>query len=612
MMAMFSTTFLRRLLTAGLLLLTVSLAAQEFVNPFYTPPQAVTGFGYISLDKISTTHNFSPMGSDSLNVGVSTYAYEDFNSPGTTTILGPTLVWQYQDNLTLDVLNRLDEPSGIYFQGVNAVAHQIGGVQNTIAPDGLTEYSFKIENKPTTLWYHPLVPGETAEQVQRGFGGMIIVEDQNVDATLSFWHDVFPTNYGVDDIPVIVQTKKFRRNEAGVIEIQADQGYNADYTYLVNGSVDPVLNVGADMIRLRFLNADAKFAFNLGVTSDLAGQNTQDLQLIAVDGGYTTQSRTKSEVLVGAGETFEVLIDLRGLEGQTFYLFNRVSAMPDGVIGNSTTTSGYATDRALMKIEVGPSTTISPIIGFPLNIYFDPDRPSQTEVSNTRMKVLRQDPLPAGNIYNVDSVQLDTNDVIDIVMQDSVEVWTIDNTTDIAHPWHLHGFKFWVTEIMENGTPLDLFDYPEITDGPQTSVFIRPGWTLSYITRFNDFGTQVSKDSSYLFQSGNLQHFDKGMAGQFVVWNGEESPSSLNNPNTTPRDMELFPNPTAGTLHLKGNSAKASILHVLDINGRLLREIRLAPFQGSTELNVSGLPAGTLVLDWRSAEGRAVRRVTLH
>ncbi|MEM9836630.1 MAG: multicopper oxidase domain-containing protein, partial [Bacteroidota bacterium] len=184
----------------------------------------------------------------------------------------------------------------------------------------------------------------------------------------------------------------------------------------------------------------------------------------------------------------------------------------------------------------------------------------------------------------------------------------IKNESNRAHPWHIHDIHFWVTEIKEDGEPLSPGDYPEIFDGPKDNVLVMPDWELSYIATFDDYGTGIRFDSSYMYHCHILPHEDQGMMGQFVVWNGDPL-TSTDNPTNITRDMKVFPNPSSGDAYLEGSSTETSIIYVFNAAGSLIRTLQLPPFDGVMQLELSGLQKGMLILDWRSEEGRAVKRL---
>jgi blue copper oxidase len=78
-----------------------------------------------------------------------------------------------------------------------------GGPRQVIEPGGSWTAQFTINQNAATLWYHPHPLGKTGEQVYRGLAGLFIIED-DISRRLSI-----PKTYGVDDIPLIIQDKRF-------------------------------------------------------------------------------------------------------------------------------------------------------------------------------------------------------------------------------------------------------------------------------------------------------------------------------------------------------------------------------------------------------------------
>ena len=74
-----------------------------------------------------------------------------------------------------------------------------------------------------------------------------------------------PSTYGIDDLPIVLQDKRFGRN--GEVVYQPDMmdimhGFQGD-TLLVNGVIAPVASVPAGFVRLRLLNAANARNFDL-------------------------------------------------------------------------------------------------------------------------------------------------------------------------------------------------------------------------------------------------------------------------------------------------------------------------------------------------------------
>ena len=94
-----------------------------------------------------------------------------------------------------------------------------------------------------------------------------------------------PATYGMDDLPIVLQDKRFGRN--GEVVYQPDMmdimhGFQGD-TLIVNGVVGPVASVPAGFVRLRLLNAANARNFDLRFT------DRRPFFVIASDGGYLSQ-----------------------------------------------------------------------------------------------------------------------------------------------------------------------------------------------------------------------------------------------------------------------------------------------------------------------------------
>lgn len=592
------------------------LTAQEFVNAVQIPPLIQQDDYHLNV--IETAHNFDPNGTSSLNSMIPTFAFEDANNPGSTTILGPTLTWSYLHDLTPKVTNYLSEVTTCHWHGAHVPQFADGGPHQRIMPDQEWTPYFKVLDKSATMWYHPHAMDLTYRHVQMGLSGMILVEDpiDNLDdPILSELHDILPNEYEVNDFPLIFQTKKFVQDTtSGDWSILANTGFKDGYEYMVNGIIDPYIELPAGMVRLRLLNGDGKFSFNFKFEN--ANGSEFPAHMIATDAGYMDRSYQLDGVLMAPGERTEWLLDLRGLPpGFEIFIKNEVTTIGDGIIGNAKTTNNYAQDRNLLKIIVGSdSGPQSPIISFPINL-LPLENPPLSSVTNERVKTFRQDSFLVDGkmhfLFNIDSVLMDMMVVNDVVNLGATEVWTIENDTKIAHPWHIHDIHFWVIEIEdEKGDLLDPNDFPTLFKGPKDNVLVEPGWKLSYITTFDDFGTEIKFDSSYMFHCHILPHEDRGMMGQFVVWNGFGDPSSVEDQSNTPL-MRIYPNPSNDYFIIEGASQKSSNLFIMDISGQIVQTLRLPRFDGFLKINSVELPNGLHLLKWQTEEGFITSKIMI-
>ncbi len=132
-----------------------------------------------------------------------------------------------------------------------------------------------------------------------GLAGLVLIEDEESGRLL------LPKQWGIDDVPVIVQDKKF--TAAGEIDYQLDVmsaavGWFGD-TLLTNGALYPEHAAPRGWLRLRLLNGCNARSLNFA-TSD-----KRPLYVVASDGGLLAEPVKVDELPVLMGERFEVLVD---------------------------------------------------------------------------------------------------------------------------------------------------------------------------------------------------------------------------------------------------------------------------------------------------------------
>jgi FtsP/CotA-like multicopper oxidase with cupredoxin domain len=174
------------------------------------------------------THTFTAGGSPSDTAG--------YNGD----LLGPTLEWVQGDNISISVTNDLAADSTTHWHGAHVSPANDGGPHQMITAGGGTWLpAFEVLNVAATMWYHPHLHEDTANQVRSGLSGFIIVRD-DVEAALDL-----PREYGVDDLPLVLQDKQLDDN--GVLQTTPDRGN----TMTVNGAAETFREVPGQMVRLR-------------------------------------------------------------------------------------------------------------------------------------------------------------------------------------------------------------------------------------------------------------------------------------------------------------------------------------------------------------------------
>jgi FtsP/CotA-like multicopper oxidase with cupredoxin domain len=353
-----------------------------------------------------------------------------------------------------------------------------------IAPGKTWTPGWRIDQPAATLWYHPHLRGETKEHVYRGIAGMFILDAPAADAL------DLPDTYGVDDIPVIVQDKRFSDDGAlsdgqGIISPIGQLGD----TILVNGTADPHFEVETSRVRLRLLNASVARTYAFG----FADGRTFDL--IATEGGLLDAPRELGRIQLSPGERAEIVVAFEPGEDAVLRSFK-----PDlGSIGFPNEHFVGADDRFdILELRAGDKlaeTPPLPAMLVPAAEVLDADdaeRVRHFELSGSR---------------SINGRGMDMERIDQVVPVDQTEVWEVENSAGIPHSLHVHDTRFEVAEFA--GEPP-----PPALSGLKDTILLPPGETARLVTRFTDY---TDDEMPYMFHCHLLEHEDRGMMGQFVV-----------------------------------------------------------------------------------------------
>ncbi len=597
----------------------------NFINPLPIPPLIDANADVIELEMRAATHKFNPaIPSDSLNGGpsqpdgITTFCYNQAGD-STMTLLGPTLLWHTGGNAHIRVTNLLPQPTTTHWHGAEVASMFDGGPHQHIMINETWDIDFPVLDYAGTLWYHPHYHNATVQQVQMGLSGMIIVEDS--DDPLQ---NVLPHTYGVDDIPVII----------GDMGLQTRPNLNAPFILdtlkgkrpfnLVNGVNSPYVEVPAHVIRFRILNGSTRKGIKFGFSETYSGPTLLNFNLIGTDGGYTITPQVMSNLMNGPGARDQVVIDLGGYApGDVVYLRNLKSSLPAYVVGSplaapngggKDSTSG----EAFLQLRIVADSNFpgyTPITSFtPFVTTWEPGLQDTSNISRRRHKKLVFTAGTGGgpNMFTIDGTSFDEEILNDTVCVNTKEIWTIENTTTVAHPFHIHKIQFRILDIDSMGTMIDLATRG--LNGPKDDVLVLPNWKLRFMGSFDDYPSPIEAHNGYMYHCHILPHEDAiggGMMHQFVVT--DESPclgSGLNEIDNGVA-MRLYPNPSSGELFLQGVSMKPSTLRFMDLTGKILKEQAIPAFEGNVEINTDGVPKGMLLVEWQTTEGTVSRKWAL-
>ncbi|MCB0036483.1 MAG: multicopper oxidase domain-containing protein [Anaerolineales bacterium] len=399
--------------------------------------------------------------------------------------LGPTIRVQRGDEVIFNVTNQLNRPTTVHWHGLHVPAVMDGTPHQPIMAGGTWQSSYTIKNEAATMWYHPHPHMETGRQVYQGLAGMYIIDDDNPAA------QNLPHNYGVDDIPIILQDRLF--DQAGQMVYEPNDSVMYGDTLLVNGTYNPFVNVEAKLIRLRLLNGSNGRIYNLGLS------NNRPFVQIASDGGLLERPLNMRRLLLAPGERAEIVIDLS--DGRDVLL----QSFPPDDLPTLLAMLYYGAGSGrfdVLRLNIQPAVTPSSPLPQQLNTI---DRFSRTEIDHVRQFDLgAANPLTDLNINGRLMNMMQINEVVHI---NDVERWQIRNLTGRPHPFHIHDTQFLVLD-RDGRLP------PPNERGWKDTVLIHPGETVNLVMQFTEYADPTVP---YMYHCHILEHEDAGMMGQFVV-----------------------------------------------------------------------------------------------
>ncbi|MBZ5525057.1 MAG: multicopper oxidase domain-containing protein [Acidobacteriia bacterium] len=196
----------------------------------------------------------------------------------------------------------------------------LAGFNSDHAPNG------DINESLSTLWYHDHRVDFTSQNTYKGLFGFYCLFNQfdtGNDST-GFRLPSFPNH----DIPLAFADKVFDPITGQLVfDLFNLDGILGD-KFLVNGVIQPFLNVEPRRYRFRMLDTGPSRFYEFFLTGNVGGvgsATTNPFYLIGTDGNLIPNPVQVQSVRIGPAERVDVIIDFRKFAGKTLYLENRLN-----------------------------------------------------------------------------------------------------------------------------------------------------------------------------------------------------------------------------------------------------------------------------------------------
>jgi len=391
--------------------------------------------------------------------------------------LGPVIRVNRGDNVKINVKNSLNEPTTVHWHGLEVIGEMDGGPHQVIVPNTTWEPYFTIDQHAATLWYHPHLLHKTGEQVYKGLAGLLYIEDENSKKL-----DI-PKDYGVNDIPLVIQDKRFTDNGNIPYDLSMSDlmnGFLGD-TVLINGAINPELDLKNEVVRLRLLNGSNARSYNFNFSDN------RKFYQIASDGGFLEESVEMNVVSLAPGERAEILLDL-----SDYNVGDRVSFRDD--------------NYDLMNIKITEES--NKVIKIPKELVKVEDY-NRDEIIRSRVFVMSG----MGPMVTINGKQMSMDRIDERLKLGELEEWVVINDSSgmggmrmmnsTPHPFHVHGVQFRIIEKNARTPPAN-------ERGWKDTVMVKDGEEVRILVRFK-------KKGLFMYHCHILEHEDSGMMGQFLV-----------------------------------------------------------------------------------------------
>ncbi len=380
---------------------------------------------------------------------------------------GPTIIASSGDTATINLVNGLSQETITHWHGMIVNGLNDGHPKFAIPPGATYPYNFTINQRATMNWYHPHPHMLTNEQIAMGLAGAFIVRD-NVDTGLGG----LGLPFGNYEVPLVVRDASF--DNANNMVFRSTGGD----TPMVNGTLNPVLNVDTARYRFRILSAGQNRIFRLALS------NGAPFTLIGNDGGLLETSVSLTQIDLAVAERADIIIDFRGYP-----------------VGTSIMLKDLRTGWDLLEFRVTRTVTDTGTIPTALSTITPLSNPVRTrDFKFEGMSKIN------GQVFDINRIDFQ-------VPFGDTELWRFTTKGAAPHPVHIHGASFQIQS--RTGGRNQLFPWES---GWKDTVLLDDGETIEILIRFDHFRS-VGGDYKglYLIHCHRLEHEDNGMMSSFEV-----------------------------------------------------------------------------------------------
>ncbi|MGH6625076.1 MAG: multicopper oxidase family protein [Burkholderiaceae bacterium] len=396
----------------------------------------------------------------------------------------------------------------------------LAGFASTHAPNG------DINESLGTLWYHDHRVSFTAQNFYKGLAGFYLLFNQydTGDETTGFRLPGVrdPADFYANvqyDIPLILGDRLYHESTGLMFyDLFEKDGIVGD-KFLVNGKIQPYLNVKPRRYRFRILDGGPSRFYQLFLTDKVANTSIPFWQ-IANDGNLLPRPIKVTSTVISVAERMDIVIDFRPWAGKTLYLENRLfqddGRGPEENIDVPGSLVAPGVGNFILQFRVDTGAVVDNSVDFETNpnvqFYALPAREAPRVKRNFRFERFNGLWRINGKFFPEDDAAPNFR-----IKQNTAEQWSFQNNSDgWMHPIHVH---FEEGQILRRNSTVIGPGNVEYSRKDVTRLQHSELTTLFY--RFRDF------EGRYMIHCHNTLHEDHAM---MLRWDIDKTGDTNPNP----------------------------------------------------------------------------------
>jgi spore coat protein A len=389
-----------------------------------------------------------------------------------------------------------------------------------VGPDFASRvYQYPNERGARTLFYHDHALGITRLNIYAGLAGFYIVRDDQEDSL-----GLPSVKY---EISLMIQDRSFHADGSLAYP---DQGVTSLHpvwvpeffgdTAVVNGRVMPYLNVEPRKYRFRILNMSNARFYNLRLSTG------NPFVQIGADQGLLPKPVMVSNLLLAPTERADVIVDFSDMKQKAITMTNDAAAPFPDPDPEMPLIPNIMQFRVVLPLKERDRPLPNSLASVPLL--------AETAAARVRDITIEEDedPMTEEPVMATLERRMWDDPVVEDPKAGSTEIWRLINTTDDAHPIHVHLVRFQVVDrqrfnvdqfkasgqLVLTGPVME----PPVNEKPawKDSVRADPGVVTRIIARFDLPKTAVvvpGKRFRYVFHCHILEHEENEMMRPYDV-----------------------------------------------------------------------------------------------